>query len=231
MTGVALPHRGAAPQRHGSDAAFAPNSGLQLDGLDCVRDRRALFTNLSVSVRPGALLWIRGANGAGKTSLLRMICGLLLPTQGRVLWRGQDVSQLREEFGRELVYLGHAAALKGELSALENLQAVITLGGGAASTADAVAALADAGLRGRERALVRTLSQGQRRRAALARLVLAGAAPLWVLDEPFNALDAVATEWLGALLAVHVAHGGIVVLTSHQSVTLAESVAQITLSL
>lgn len=205
--------------------------GLELEGLDCVRGGRELFTRLSVTVRPGQLLRVQGANGAGKTSLLRMICGLLLPTRGRVSWQGQSVADLREEFGRQLVYLGHAAALKGELSALENLQAATILGGSAPGESAAVAALADAGLRGRERAPVRTLSQGQRRRVALARLVLAGSSPLWVLDEPFNALDAGASAWLLSLVSEHLAHGGIVVLTSHQSVAIPDAVQQVTLPL
>ncbi|MEO6031833.1 MAG: cytochrome c biogenesis heme-transporting ATPase CcmA [Burkholderiaceae bacterium] len=232
---MSLPTGDTAPGGRGPGAdapgAATHGTGLELDHLHCLRDHRALFADLNLKVGPGQLLWIRGVNGAGKTSLLRMICGLLLPTQGCVRWHGKDVAELREEFGRALVYLGHAAALKSELSALENLLAALTLGAIAASAADAVAALGDAGLRGRERALVRTLSQGQRRRAALARLVLAGASPLWVLDEPFNALDAAATAWLSTLIAAHVARGGIVVLTSHQSVTLPDAVPQITVSL
>ncbi len=206
-------------------------AGLELRQVECVRGRRSLFKGLDLRVLPGQLLRLQGANGAGKTSLLRMICGLLAPARGEVLWRGQRVASLREEFGRELVYLGHAAALKDDLSALENLLAASVLGGQPVGPAQASAALAAAGLRGRERAPARVLSQGQRKRVALARLALAAVVPLWVLDEPFNALDSAATAWLLGLITEHTGRGGIVVLTSHQSVALGDAVAQVALSL
>ena len=206
-------------------------TGLELRQVECVRGRRSLFKDLSLRVLPGQLLRLQGANGAGKTSLLRMICGLLAPASGEVLWRGQPVHALREEFGKDLVYLGHAAALKDDLSALENLVAGSVLGGTAVSAPSARAALAAAGLKGRERAPARVLSQGQRKRVALARLVLGGASPLWVLDEPFNALDTAATAWLLGLITEQTARGGIVVLTSHQSVGLSDAVPQVALSL
>ena len=130
----------------------------------------------------------------------------------------------REAFGRELIYLGHAAALKDDLSPIENLQAASTLAGRTTSLQEARRALIDAGLRGHENTLVRRLSQGQRKRSALARLVLANSAPqltpLWVLDEPFNALDSMATAWLASLMQDHLQRQGMVVLTSHQSVPL-----------
>jgi len=207
------------------------NAVLELRQVECVRGQRSLFKGLDLSVLPGQLLRLQGANGAGKTSLLRMICGLLAPAKGEVLWRGQRISTLREEFGRELVYLGHAAALKDDLSALENLQTASTLGGTAVSVAQATSALMAAGLRGREHAPARFLSQGQRKRVALARLVLSTASPLWVLDEPFNALDTAATAWLLGLIAEQTGHGGIVVLTSHQNVGLSDAVSQVALSL
>ena len=205
--------------------------GLELRQVECVRARRSLFRGLDLAVPPGRLLRLQGANGAGKTSLLRMICGLLAPAQGEVLWQGQRIGKLREEFGRQLVYLGHAAALKDDLSALENLLTAGLLAGQAVSTAQATAALAAAGLRGREQAPARVLSQGQRKRVALARLVLASASPLWVLDEPFNALDTVATAWLMELITEQTARGGIVVLTSHQSIVFSDAVQQVGLSL
>ena len=206
-------------------------TGLELRQVECVRGRRSLFKGLDLLVLPGQLLRLQGANGAGKTSLLRMICGLLAPAQGEVLWRGQRIGELREEFGKELVYLGHAAALKDELSALENLVTASVLAGQAVSAPRAAAALAAAGLRGRERAPARVLSQGQRKRVALARLVLSSGSPLWVLDEPFNALDGAATAWLLGLITEQVGRGGIVVLTSHQSVGLSDAVPQVALSL
>ena len=192
------------------------NEGLELDRLSCVRGSRTLFNDLSMSVSSGQLLRVRGANGAGKTSLLRMLCGLLLPTDGRVLWRGQPLATQREKLGRDLVYIGHAAALKDELSPIENLLDACALGGHTPTATEALAALQAAGLRGHERTPVRRLSQGQRRRSALARLALRHSASLWVLDEPFNALDTAANAWLASLIEAHLQDAGIVVLTSHQ---------------
>ena len=179
-----------------------------------------LFSGLDVTLPPGHLLRVQGANGAGKTSLLRMICGLLAPARGALLWRGQPLAGLREEFGRQLTYVGHAAALKDDLSARENLLAASALAGHVPSVAEAGAALAAAGLAGRADVPARLLSQGQRRRVALARLALAGPASLWILDEPVNALDSAATQWLLGLVGGQLARGGMVVLTSHQSVAL-----------
>ena len=193
---------------------------LELRGVACVRGGRTLFDKLDCLVAAGWLLRLRGVNGAGKTSLLRMVCGLLPPAEGQILWRGEPIRRLAEPFGRELVYLGHAAALKDDLSALENLQTSCLLGGLVAPRAQALQALAQAGLPGRWRVPARQLSQGQRRRVALARLVLSSATPLWVLDEPFNALDAAAADWLCNLLQTHLERDGIVVLTSHQDVAL-----------
>jgi len=197
---------------------------LELRELQAVRGNRRVFDALSVQVQPAQLLRVTGANGAGKTTLMRLICGLSQPAAGEVLWRGRALAAQRDEFHRELVYLGHGAALKDDLGALENLLAACALAGIATSTAAARAALAAAGLKGRERAPARTLSQGQRRRVALARLALAQRSTLWVLDEPFNALDAAAAAWLSGLAQEQLSRGGIVVLTSHQSVPLAEHV-------
>ena len=193
---------------------------LVLGDLACTRGNRQLFSGLSLDVQPGQLLRVRGANGAGKTSLLRMLCGLLLPTSGQVLWCGQPLATQREKFDQDLLYLGHAAALKDELSPLENLLDACALSGRRPDAAAAHAALQGAGLRGHERIPARRLSQGQKRRSALARLALSQAAPLWVLDEPFNALDTVATAWLTGLIEAHLRGEGIVVLTSHQDVVL-----------
>ena len=205
--------------------------GLQVEKLACIRGSRQLFDNLSVEVRPGELLRVLGANGAGKTSLLRTLCGLMEPTEGRILWRGNKVTAMREAFGYELIYLGHAAALKDDLSPLENLQVASMLAGHIVSSQEARRALIDAGLRGHENTLVRRLSQGQRKRSALARLVLANSAlrltPLWVLDEPFNALDSTATAWLAGLMQAHLQRQGMVILTSHQTVPLGETAQQI----
>ena len=204
---------------------------LELRAVACVRGGRTLFTGLDCAVAAGQLLRVQGANGAGKTSLLRMLCGLLPPAQGRILWRGESIADLAEDFGRELVYLGHAAALKDDLNATENLLIACQLGGLAVEPAAARAALQHAGLSGRDRVPARQLSQGQRRRVALARLALAAAAPLWVLDEPFNALDTAAAAWLGGLVTQQLGRGGVVVLTSHQPLALDGLAGQVELLL
>ena len=207
------------------------NAALELRALQCVRGDRVLFGAVSASVRAGQLLRVQGANGAGKTSLLRMICGLAQPAGGQVLWQGQPIGRLREEFNRQLVYLGHAPTLKDDLSALENLHAASGLAGLPCSHAEAAAALALAGLRGRERLPARVLSQGQRKRVALARLALSQAAALWVLDEPFNALDDAACTWLQGLIDAQLGRGGVVVLTSHQARAWDATRAQVAITL
>lgn len=191
-----------------------------LDDLACTRGTRRLFSGITHRMMPGELLRVQGPNGAGKTSLLRMLCGLLAPTEGRVIWRGDTLSAQGATLDHSLVYLGHAAALKDELSPLENLLDACALGGYPAQATAALAALKAAGLRGHERTAVRRLSQGQRKRSALARLALSQHAPLWVLDEPFNALDTSATAWLSGLIEAHLQAAGMVVLTSHQDVAL-----------
>ena len=202
---------------------FEIPGALTLSELSCTRGGRQLFTGVTQRLLPGQLLRVLGANGAGKTSLLRMLCGLLLPTDGQVLWSGKPVASQREVFGHSLVYLGHAAALKDDLSPLENLVDACALGGHTPDIPAALAALKGAGLRGFERTPARRLSQGQKRRSVLARLALSQTAPLWILDEPFNALDTAANAWLTGLIEAHLQNAGIVVLTSHQHLALAAS--------
>ena len=204
---------------------------LELKSLACTRGSRQLFADLNLSLAAGQLLRVIGVNGAGKTSFLRSVCGLMTPSAGQVLWQGADVQTLRDEFNRQLIYVGHAAALKDDLSALENLHAAASLGGSPVARSTAQAALVQSGLKGRERMPSRNLSQGQKRRVALARLALGKSSALWVLDEPFNALDTAATDWLLGLITGHLATGGLVVLTSHQPVALPASVQQVVLAL
>ena len=191
---------------------------LQWQGLVCSRGGKRLFGPLSSGLAPGQLLWVRGANGAGKTSLLRLLSGLMAPTEGEVLWRGKPLADWQEGFNRNLVYLGHAAALKDDLSPLENLLFASHLCGHEIDVPRARQALSQAGLRGKEDIPVRYLSQGQRRRSARSRLWVSGSAGLWVLDEPFNALDSVATVWLASTIREHLERAGMVVLTTHQDV-------------
>jgi heme exporter protein A len=193
---------------------------LEASDLDCQRGGRALFRGLSFSLREGELLRVAGENGSGKTSLLKILCGLLTPDGGEVRWRGEPIRRLREEFSRHLVYLGHAPAVKDDLTAAENLAIACTLAGRAAPAQSLREALARYGLPAAE-VPVRKLSQGQRRRAALARLLLAEGVPLWLLDEPFAALDAAAARLTEDLIARHLARGGAVAYTTHQEANIA----------
>lgn len=204
---------------------------LELIDVSCVRGTRRLFEGVAATVTSGQLLRVQGANGAGKTSLLRAVCGLSPPEHGELRWKGRRLAEQRDEFHRDLVYIGHAAALKDDLTAQENLQAACLLGGQRPGASALAAALAAAGLGQRGHLSARSLSQGQRRRVALARLLLEPAPALWVLDEPFNALDAAATEWLLGVVSQQLRRGGIVVLTSHQPVTIDASLPQVTLTL
>lgn len=184
--------------------------------LECVRCERTLFSGIGFSLAPGALLRVIGANGRGKTTLLRALCGLLLPAAGEVHWKGENIRTLREDYWAQLLYIGHSNALKDDLTPEENLAFACGIEGRAISRERGRAALARFGLAGRERLPVRALSQGQRRRAALARLAVAEAAALWILDEPFAALDAAGIELVQSLVSEHLARGGMVVLTTHQ---------------
>jgi heme exporter protein A len=188
--------------------------------LKCVRGQRCLFKSLSFSVAPGELLWVLGTNGSGKTSLLRLLCGLMRPDEGSVLWREHEVRKSREQLNADLLYFGHAPAIKDDLTALENLRFGLVLAGIQAHGEGAQAALAEFGLGDHAAAMARALSQGQRRRAVLARLALAANKPLWVLDEPFTALDRAATDLVLGHLQAHLSRGGSVVLTSHQDIDL-----------
>ncbi|OGA64251.1 MAG: hypothetical protein A3G83_09225 [Betaproteobacteria bacterium RIFCSPLOWO2_12_FULL_68_20] len=190
---------------------------LEAAGLECVRQSRTLFTGLSFSLRGGELLRVAGANGSGKTSLLRIVCGLLSPTAGEVRWQGMGIQRLREEYSRQLLYVGHAAAVKDDLTAAENLSIACTLAGMPVAPPAVRQALEQYGLPPGE-IPVRRLSQGQRRRAALARLLLSESLPLWLLDEPFAALDTAAAELTRALIEAHIARGATVVYATHQEV-------------
>lgn len=192
---------------------------LQAVDLECARGGRVLFRALSLDLAPGDVVRIAGENGRGKTSLLRILCGLLAPTAGEVRWRGERIGELKEEYARELVYLGHAPAVKEELTAEENLRIASCLAGRAFPDARVKEALKAFGVP-RARPVGR-LSQGQRRRAALARLLLSEDVPLWLLDEPLAALDGEAAALVESLVAAHAARGGIVAFTTHQETRIA----------
>jgi len=199
-------------------------TSLEAIDLRCVRGERTLFQDLSFTLKGGELLRIGGPNGSGKTSLLRIACGLLEPDHGEVRWGGHGVRKLKEEFWAHLLYLGHANALKDDLTAAENLGIACTLAGVVADGRRIADALKRLGLAGRENLPARVLSQGQRRRVALARLALGEGAALWVLDEPFTALDAAAVETVQGLIGGHVARGGGVLYTTHHEASIAAAV-------
>jgi heme exporter protein A len=196
---------------------------LQAESLACERGGRLLFKSLEFALSPGTLLRVAGPNGAGKTSLLRILCGIAHPAAGRVLWSGEDAHALGEEYTRRLLYLGHLSAIKEDLSPRENLRFALRLAGLETPPAALAAALAQLGLAGREDVPARYLSQGQKRRAALARLALAQTLPLWILDEPLAALDVDAIDTVIALVSAQLDAGGIVVLTTHQDVAFAQA--------
>jgi len=199
---------------------------LDARGLACERGERRLFSDISLALAPGGLARLLGANGSGKTSLLRILAGLTRPAAGEVRWRGEALGEIAEGYGREMLYLGHAPAVKDELTVAENLTFSARLSGIAAAGEDCRTALEALGIGSLAQLPARVLSQGQRRRAALARLALAEKLPLWLLDEPFAALDENAIGLVRALTEAHLARGGMLVLTSHQEVPIAAGATQ-----
>jgi heme exporter protein A len=188
---------------------------LEAQALECVRGGRRLFQSLSFSLGPGELLEVSGANGSGKTSLLRMLCGLLSPASGEILWQGANISKLKEEYLKSLAYLGHANGVKAELSATENLRVACGINGVSSNGEKIGAALKQMGLGESAARPAKTLSQGQQRRLALARL-LVGEKALWILDEPIAALDSGGVRLVQAALEAHLEENGMAVLTTHQ---------------
>lgn len=188
---------------------------LQAVGLACERDWRMLFEHLELRVCPGDMLQISGPNGSGKTSLLRLLAGLMQPTHGEILLNGKPLKEQGSELARSLVWIGHAAGIKDLLTPEENLTWLCALHRPASREA-IWQALDAVGLRGFEDVACHTLSAGQQRRVALARLYL-DSPPLWILDEPFTALDKQGVAQLEAHLAQHCEQGGMVVLTTHHT--------------
>ncbi|MFM4964095.1 cytochrome c biogenesis heme-transporting ATPase CcmA [Aeromonas bivalvium] len=193
---------------------------LDVHNLSCVREDRTLFEHLSFSVSPGDLLQIEGPNGVGKTSLLRLLIGLSQPFAGEVRWNGENIRHCRDDYHDQLLYLGHQPGVKGGLTPLENLGFYQKLHQTDADGADLWQILARVGLAGFEDYPSAQLSAGQQRRVALARLWLSERPALWVLDEPFTAIDKQGVKVLERLMLDHADRGGMVVLTTHQEMSL-----------
>ncbi|KTC25968.1 cytochrome c biogenesis heme-transporting ATPase CcmA [Pseudomonas poae] len=188
---------------------------LEAIALACERDLRLLFEHLELRIAAGDMVQVSGPNGSGKTSLLRLLAGLMQPTAGVVRLNGKPLDEQRSELARNLIWIGHAAGIKDVLSAEENLSWLCALHRPASR--DAIwRALAAVGLKGFEDVSCHTLSAGQQRRVALARLYLPGPL-LWILDEPFTALDSQGVAQLETHLARHCEEGGSVVLTTHHT--------------
>jgi heme ABC exporter, ATP-binding protein CcmA len=192
---------------------------LAVNQLTCLRGERRLFQQLTFELPEGQWLQVQGANGAGKTTLLRVVAGLVAPQEGQVTWRSQPIRENRDQWNRDLLYLGHHAALKEELTAVENLSYGLGLEGFSSSPEQLNAALHQFGLKDREYLPVRYLSAGQRRRVLLTRLLVRPAS-VWVLDEPYTALDVQATAFLSTVIETHLERGGCAILTSHQTLGL-----------
>ena len=205
-----MPPRPAMPAHH-TTASGARPALLEARGLTCRRDGRMLFRDLHLSVTRGEVLEVHGPNGSGKTTLLRVLCGLAHPEWGELRWRGATLGGQREAFLAALRYVGHQDGIKLALTVRENLEAAARLAGGSGTEA----ALSRFGLGPVADTPARTLSAGQRRRAALARLLLRDAM-LWVLDEPFTALDEAGTALMQRLIARQVSGGGAVLLSTHR---------------
>ena len=193
---------------------------LEVTNLDCVRGDRRLFSDINLSLKPGTLLQVQGANGSGKTSFLRILCGLLAPARGEVRWQGANIRSLGEEYFTALTYIGHRNAVKDELTCIENHRINNGLAGVETTKAEARETLGKMGLAGRENLPARLLSEGQRRRLALSRL-LTCSTRLWLLDEVLTSLDRAAVTLISSIVEAHLKSGGLAIVATHQELNLA----------
>jgi len=192
---------------------------LEAQSLECVRDDRLLFSDLSFTVAEAEVLQIEGSNGSGKTSLLRIICGLRQAEAGKVLWRDESIVSSREDYYANMVYIGHLPCIKGDLTVLENVRALLDTRSLSLSVVEIEAALAKVGLATYEDVQGKALSSGQRRRILLAFVELSRA-KLWILDEPLTALDVQGVALMESMILDHKSAGGSVIFTTHHGMQL-----------
>jgi heme exporter protein A len=193
------------------------NIALEAHALECIRDHRTLFSNLGFRLERGQALVLEGRNGSGKTSLLRILCGIRLPDAGTVTWGATDIGKLGPDYHVHTAYVGHRDGIKLDLTPLENLAMARALGKPGDITLEA--ALEKVDLCGFEDVLTRNLSAGQQRRLALSRLLVTDTV-LWILDEPFTSLDTHGIRIIEKLLEEHTSGGGMLAVTSHHAVNL-----------
>ena len=207
----------------------SPAASLQGHALTCIRDDRTLFSDLSFKLEPSQTLLVEGRNGSGKTSLLRMLCGIRMPDEGQITWNDNDIFKLSTDYLASIAYIGHKDGVKLDLTADENLAFVKNLGNPEHGVSNETA-LNTIFLSGYDDVPARNMSAGQRRRLALARLLVTQS-QLWVLDEPFTSLDTQGIELIENLIRKHLSNGGMLVMSSHHAVTLEkQSIVRINLS-
>jgi len=192
---------------------------LEVINLACVRGTRRLFRDLNFSAQEGELIELRGPNGSGKTSLLRIICGLATPAAGEVRWNGESIRSLAEEYFSSVAYLGHQNAVKDELSALENLRISSAVSGQRLDKSEAQEILARVGLSEQQNLPSRVLSAGQWRRLGMTRL-LTSPAKLWILDEVLTSLDSSAMDLSRQFISKHLQQNGIAIVATHQDLNI-----------
>lgn len=192
---------------------------LQASNIECTRDDRQLFANLSFELAAGQVLQIEGPNGSGKTSLLRILCGLRQADAGSISWQGDDIMQAREDYYDNMVYIGHLPCIKADLTTLENIRILLDTRSQSVPDTTVEQALEKVGLAGYEDVAGKALSSGQKRRVLLAFLLLADA-QLWILDEPLTALDVKGVELMESMILDHREQGGSVIFTTHHGMQL-----------
>ena len=201
---------------------------ITVASLGCSRGDRRLFSDVSFDLGTGAALHLEGANGSGKTTLLRTIAGMTQADSGEINWCGQPIREAGDEYRQQVVYVGHLNGLQPELNLLENLRYAVGLSGYDTNPDRLASTIEQLGLTSRAHLPTKLLSQGQKRRAALCRLGV-GSQALWLLDEPLTALDKASIKVLLAMFNQHLANGGLIIYTSHQTLDLAGNVTRLRL--